>query len=261
VTKVKEDRKPKPPAPVASVPKEAPSAPIKKEAVSPKGKQTPDAKVKEGIVTEKPVSKKAPAAPEKEKTVSLPQKQASKPQVKEGSVTEKPVVEAKVVTAETDPSLTQEPEAKSRGADDENTQSIEKEKELLASKGETLAQQDREERLKSFLRIYCRTYESKDIDKFAAFFTPDAVENNTSFQDMLPKYRKNMEKIESFSYRIELAAYSLQTDTGNVKIQGDYFTRYLLHKGTWQENSGSISMELTENGDSFLVKRLNYSSR
>jgi len=188
VTKVKEDRKPKPPAPVVTVPKEAPSA------------------------------------PGKEKAVSLPQKQVSKPQVKEGSVTEKP-------------------------------------KELLASKGETLVQQDREERLKSFLRIYCRTYESKDIDKFAAFFAPDAVENNTPFQDMLPKYRKNMEKIESFSYRIELGAYSLQIDTGNVKIQGKYFTRYLLHKGTWQESSGSISMELTESGDSFLVKRLNYSSR
>ena len=183
-------------------------------------------------------------------------KQASTTKVEE-DVQPKPPVPV----AETDPSLTQEPEAKSRGADDENTQSIEKEKELLASKGETLAQQDREGRLKSFLRIYCRTYESKDIDKFAAFFAPDAVENDTPFQDMLPKYRRNMEKIESFSYRIELAAYSLQTDTGNVKIQGDYFTRYLLHKGTWQESSGSISMELTESGDSFLVKRLNYSSR
>ena len=116
-------------------------------------------------------------------------------------------------------------------------------------------------RLKSFLRYYCQTYENKDLDKFAALFTPDALENNKPFYLLLPKYRRNMEKIESFSYRIELVAYSLQTDTGNVKIQGDYFTRYLLHKGTWQESSGSISMELTESGDSFLVKRLNYTSR
>jgi len=75
---------------------------------------------------------------------------------------------------------------------------------------------------------------------------------------MLPKYRKNMEKIKSFNYRIELVDYSLLPDTGNILVQGKYFTRFLLHEGTWQANSGSISMELTENGNSYLVKRLNY---
>jgi hypothetical protein len=90
------------------------------------------------------------------------------------------------------------------------------------------------------------------------FFTPDATENNTLFQDMLPKYRKIMEQIESFDYRIELIDYSLQADTGTIRIQGKYFTRYLLHEGTWQENSGSISMELMENGNSYLIKRLSY---
>jgi hypothetical protein len=112
--------------------------------------------------------------------------------------------------------------------------------------------------LESFLNIYCQTYASKDLDKFATFFTPDATENNTPFQDMLPNYQKNLEKIQSFNYRIELIAYSLQTDTGNIKIQGKYFTRFLLHEGTWRENSGNISMELVENGDSYLVKRLIY---
>ena len=109
------------------------------------------------------------------------------------------------------------------------------------------------------MRIYCQAYANKDIDKFATFFAPDATENNTPFQDMLPKYRKNMEKIESFNYRIELIDYSLQADTGNIRIQGKYFTRFLLHEGTWQENSGSIFMELAESSDSYLVKRLNYS--
>jgi len=40
--------------------------------------------------------------------------------------------------------------------------------------------------------------------------------------------------------------------------EGKYFTRFLLHEGTWRENSGHISMELIENGDSYLVKRLIY---
>ena len=67
-----------------------------------------------------------------------------------------------------------------------------------------------------------------------------------------------MENIESFNYRIELVDYSLQNDTGTIRINGKYFTRFLLHEGTWEENSGSISMELITSGDSYLVKRLNY---
>jgi hypothetical protein len=76
---------------------------------------------------------------------------------------------------------------------------------------------------------------------------------------MLPNYRKNLENIQSFNYRIELIAYSLQADTGTIRIQGKYFTRFLLHEGTWRENSGDISMELIEHGDSYLVKQLIYS--
>jgi hypothetical protein len=118
---------------------------------------------------------------------------------------------------------------------------------------------DQTDRLKSFLSLYCRTYESKDIDKFAAFFTPDATENNTSFQDMLPKYRINIEMIESFNYRIDLVDYSLKTDTGNIRVQGKYFTRF-LYEGTLKESSGDISMDLIKRGESYLVKRLNYTS-
>lgn len=120
---------------------------------------------------------------------------------------------------------------------------------------------DQADRLKSFLFLYCQAYESKDIGKFADFFSPDATENDRPFYELLPKYRRNMEMIESFNYQIELVAYSLQPDTGNVKIKGKFFARYLLHGGTLKENSGNISMELIENGDSYLVKRLYYTSQ
>ena len=115
-------------------------------------------------------------------------------------------------------------------------------------------------RLKSFLFLYCQTYESKDLDKFAALFTPDVHENNRPFYLLLPKYRKNMEMIESFDYRIELRAYFLSADSGNIKIRGKYFTRF-MYDGTLKENSGNIFMELIESGDSYLVKQINYTSR
>ena len=180
--------------------------------------------------------------------------------MKKESLAAKPVIETPVVTHETNTSITQEVKTQSPGAVAEITPSIEPEedKKTLASGGEVLSQQDRKDRLESFLNLYCQTYASKDLDKFASFFAPDATENNTPFRDMLPKYRKNMEKIELSDYRIELIAFSLQADTGTIRIQGKYFTRYLMQEGTWRENSGNISMELTENGNSYLVKRLSY---
>ena len=118
---------------------------------------------------------------------------------------------------------------------------------------------DQAGRLRSFLFLYCRAYESKDLDKFSAFFAPDATENNRAFHEFLPRYRRNFEKVETFKYRIDLDYYSLDANTGNIKLKGTYFIQYLLNNGIWKENSGIISMELIKSGESYLVKRLNYS--
>lgn len=118
---------------------------------------------------------------------------------------------------------------------------------------------DQAGRLRSFLFLYCRAYESKDLDKFSAFFAPDATENNRAFHEFFPRYRRNFERIASFKYRIDLDSYTLDTDTGNIKVRGNYFIQYLLNDGTWKENNGIISMELIKSSDSYLVKRLNYS--
>ena len=118
---------------------------------------------------------------------------------------------------------------------------------------------DQAGRLRSFLFLYCRAYESKDLDKFSVFFALDATENNRAFHEFLPRYRRNFERIKTFTYRIDLDSYSLDTDTGNINVKGKYFIQYLLKGGTWKENNGIISMELIKSGDSYLVKRLNYS--
>ena len=136
---------------------------------------------------------------------------------------------------------------------DQNTISLRKE-----SVGQEQHRVNEAERLKFFLFLYCHTYESKDIDKFATFFAHDALENNKPFHELLPKYRRNMGMIESLDYRIELVSYSLQAGTGNITLQGKFYIRFLLHGGTWKEKSGNISMELTKRGISYLVKRLNY---
>jgi hypothetical protein len=118
--------------------------------------------------------------------------------------------------------------------------------------------EDQTNRLRFFISHYCKIYESKDLKKFATFFSSDATENDIPFHELFSKYARNLEMVESFSYWIELSAYSLQPDTGNLRIKGKYFTKFRLHEGTWKENSGNISMELIESGESFLVKRLDY---
>jgi len=136
----------------------------------------------------------------------------------------------------------------------------EPEKEMDQTTSEENINQQKNElsRLKSFLDGYCQAYTNKDLDKFITFFTSDATENNTPFHELLPDYRKNMEGMESLTYRIELMSFSKQTASGKLMIRGKFFTRYQSQKGVWEENNGSIFMELLEKGDSFLVKQLNY---
>jgi hypothetical protein len=113
--------------------------------------------------------------------------------------------------------------------------------------------------LRTFLFRYCRAYESKNLDKFSAFFAPGATENNKPFHEYLPRYRRNFQRLASVVYRIVLDSYSLNSETGNIELKGNYFIKYLLKGKAWKENNGIISMELIKNGDSYLVKQLHYS--
>jgi DNA-binding transcriptional MerR regulator len=134
-----------------------------------------------------------------------------------------------------------------------------KETEHLTSDNEINQQKNELSRLKSFLDEYCQAYTIKDVDKFISFFAPDATENNRPFHELVLDYRKNMESMEAITYRIDLMSYSKQTVSENLVIRGKFFTRYQSQEGVWKEQNGSILMELLKNGDSFLVKQLNYS--
>jgi len=115
-------------------------------------------------------------------------------------------------------------------------------------------------RLHSFLRAYCNAYESKQLDRFTTFFTPDAMEKGIPFSSQLPKYRRIFEKIDSMDYRIDLRRYSVQEDSGLIRIEGvaNRLARLTRDTGVWREISTDIFMELIDIGDSFRVKRLDY---
>ncbi len=114
-----------------------------------------------------------------------------------------------------------------------------------------------EERLDQFLKSYCDTYTSKDLDAFADLFAAGATENGKPFRSLLPKYEKNFTLIDTIQYRIRMKDFSIEDDQ-TVTVNGDFFLEWLPPDKRWRENSGEISMRLKDDGSTFLVQRLDY---
>ena len=115
-----------------------------------------------------------------------------------------------------------------------------------------------ENRLRSFLNNYCTIYASKNLTAFTRFFTPDAEENGKPFESLLPKYQRNFNLIEAIEYQIELQQFSSDENKETVKIEGNFFLKWLPPDQRWRENSGKIYMSLKADGPSFVVQRLDY---
>ena len=115
-----------------------------------------------------------------------------------------------------------------------------------------------EDRLRAFLNLYCSTYAEKNLNGFTSFFSANALENGKPFESLLPKYKRNFTYIDKIQYRIELQQFSYDESEKIVKIEGDFFLKWLPPGKDWRENSGKIFMDLQKNGPTFLVQRLNY---
>ena len=141
---------------------------------------------------------------------------------------------------------------------EKQVKSREKQLEYLAELKESGSKKELDDKIKNFLRRYCREYENKDLTKFARFFAPDAVERGKPFSELLPKYKKNFQTIDAIHYHIKLKKYSNEANTGNIEVWGDFLLQWRMNDGPLKESAGDIFMALYENGDSFLVKKLDY---
>ncbi|MBW1724744.1 MAG: hypothetical protein JRJ33_05115, partial [Deltaproteobacteria bacterium] len=134
---------------------------------------------------------------------------------------------------------------------------LEAEPETVAKR--TVSQYNLQDRLKTFLNAYCRTYERKNLDMFSRFFAPDALEQGRPFKSWASQYRKNFNKIDSMIYNIDLERYATQDETGEVRIEGTFQVRAKLSGSKkWRKSKGRISMVVEPFKDSFRVKELNY---
>ena len=177
-----------------------------------------------------------------------------KPPAQTADVKEEPRVVHQMVTQEKERSAATLPEKKSASVQSDAPAA---EPETLAK--QTVSQYNLQDRLKIFLRAYCRTYERKNLDMFGAFFAPDALEQGRPFKSWAPQYRQNFNRIDSMIYDIELERYATLDDNEEVRIEGTFqVSAKLSGSKKWRKSSGRISMVLEPYKDSFRVKQLNY---
>lgn len=113
--------------------------------------------------------------------------------------------------------------------------------------------------LNVFLNRYCQAYENRDVDRFMAFFSENAVENNIPLRQLIPSYLNNFQNITEIEYTIDKANYTLDLNLDNISLNGRFAIKW-LRKGDreWRHSRGNIQMGLVANGDSFLVQQLSY---
>lgn len=112
-------------------------------------------------------------------------------------------------------------------------------------------------RVEKFLNLYCQTYASKNLKRFAAFFSSNASENGKPFHITLPQHRHNFSIIDTMTYQIVMHRLTHQQDE-LIKISGAFSLRWRQYDGHWRKNSGNISMRLRPQKDSFRIEALNY---
>jgi hypothetical protein len=114
------------------------------------------------------------------------------------------------------------------------------------------------EKLQDFLKTYCRLYSSKDVDRFAALFTPDAIERDRPFADLIPVYRANFAKLNDIRYQIDLKNFTESANSREILIKGNYLLVYRLKGEDFKMSGGTIEMNLIKRNNGFRIERLDY---
>ena len=121
------------------------------------------------------------------------------------------------------------------------------------------AAQRMQENLERFLVLYCRAYENRDLERFMAFFGENAIENGKPLQQLWPKYRENFQHLASIRYRIDLDHYDQDVDRYSIEVNGSFSLGWVKQREEkWNQFSGTISMNLVPDKDSFIIRELRY---
>lgn len=128
----------------------------------------------------------------------------------------------------------------------------------IAAKKESEGEKELGSKIEAFLHGYCHEYENRNLAGFARFFSQHAIEMGKPFTKLLAKYQQNFQTLDNINYHIKLKKYFKDTSTGNIVVNGNFSLKWRMNDGMLKESAGDISMMLYENGDSLLIKKLDY---
>ncbi|XOF32891.1 MAG: DnaJ domain-containing protein [Candidatus Electrothrix sp. YB6] len=111
--------------------------------------------------------------------------------------------------------------------------------------------------LQGFFSRYTTAYTSREIRKFAAFFTPDAQENGTRFSAMRKKYTRLFNSVQSIDYDITLVTTDLKGK--DVAVTGRFKVLLTYSPSRRVASTGSITFLLTGEPPQYRVRELTYS--
>lgn len=142
-----------------------------------------------------------------------------------------------------------------------NTSDLTKQADEKPDKGAAEYPVSQSSRLNSFVKKYCTTYESKDIDKFLKFFTLNALENGKPIKTLLSKYQQNFQMLDKINYQINIKNYFFDIDRNKVWLEGDFNLKWRKKsEDIWKKYQGIIRMDLiSDESQAFLIERLHYS--
>ena len=112
--------------------------------------------------------------------------------------------------------------------------------------------------LSQFVKNYTTAYMSRDIGKFAPFFTKGALENGKPFSEMHEKYKQLFDTTQSIDYRIDILNTDIQKKGTTATLTGRLHVQLIYSPDKIKSNTGTLTFFLIKDNESYKVKALTY---
>ncbi|MDU9048829.1 MAG: nuclear transport factor 2 family protein [Candidatus Electrothrix sp. Rat3] len=112
--------------------------------------------------------------------------------------------------------------------------------------------------LRQFVKNYTTAYMSRDIGKFARFFTKGALENGKPFSEMREKYKQLFNTTQSIDYRIDILNTDVQKEGDTVTLTGRLHVQLIYNPDKIKSNTGTLTFFLVKDNKSYKVKAITY---
>jgi len=111
--------------------------------------------------------------------------------------------------------------------------------------------------LRKFVQSYTVAYMSRDIQKFALFFTAEAQENGKAFSKIRQKYKQLFNATQSIDYSINLLDTDIQGEKG-ANLTGRFKVQLIYSPNKIKSSSGTITFFLVKVKNNYRIKALSY---